>query len=62
MVLRCPALMHPDSALSVHHRVHFFKVYSFVSCFPTLPLNRTKLNYGNMKLKTYEKIYLNDLA
>ena len=39
-----------DSAL-----VHFFKVHSFVRCFPTVPLNRTKLKHGTMKLKTYEK-------
>ena len=55
LVLRDSALVHPESAPSVHPRVHFFKVYSFVSCFLTVPLNRTKLKYGTMKLKTYEK-------
>ena len=55
LVLRVSALVHPDRAPSVHPGVHFFKVYSFVSCFPTVPLNRTKLKYGTMKLKTYEK-------
>ena len=43
--------MHPESAPSVHSGVHFFKVYFFVSCFPTISLNRAKLKYG-----TYEKI------
>ena len=46
--------MHPESAPSVHPRVQFFKVYFFVSLFPTMPLN--KLEYGTMKLKAYEKI------
>ena len=54
-VLRDSALVHPESAPSVHPRVHFLKVYIFVSCFLTVPLNRTKLKYGTMKLKTYEK-------
>ena len=54
LVLKDSALIHPESAPSVHSRVHFFKIYSFVSCFPTVPLNRTKLKYGTMKL-TYEK-------
>ena len=36
--------------------MHFFKGYFFVSCFPTMSLNRTKLKYGNMKLEAYEKI------
>ena len=44
------------SAPSVHPRVHFFKVFFFVSCFPTIALNRTKLKYGAMKLKAHEKI------
>ena len=48
--------MHPEGAPSVHPRVHFFKVYFFVSCFPAMPLNKTKLKYGTMKLKPYEKI------
>ena len=56
LVLRVSALVHPDRAPSVHPGVHFFKVYSFVSCFPTVPLNRTKLKYGIMKLKAYKKI------
>ena len=55
-VLRDSALGHPKSAHSVQLRVHFFKVYYFVSCFPTVPLNRTKLKYGIMKLKAYKKI------
>ena len=55
LVLRYSALVHPDSAPSVHPRVHFFKVYSIASCFLTVPLNRTKLKYGTMKLKPYEK-------
>ena len=38
-----------------NHRVHFFKVYPFVSFFPTVFLNRSKLKYGPMKLKAYEK-------
>ena len=50
LVLKDSALIHPESAPSVHSRVHFFKIYSFVSCFPTVPLNRTKLKYG----MTYE--------
>ena len=29
-------------------------MYSFVRCFPKIPLDRTKLKYGTMKLKTYE--------
>ena len=56
LVLRDSALVHPEIALSVYPRMPFFKVYFFVSCFPTVPLNRTKLRYGNMKLKAYEKI------
>ena len=47
--------MHPEIAPSVHPKVRFFKVYSFVSCFPTIPLNRAKLKYGTMKLKASEK-------
>ena len=43
LVLRDSTLVHPESAPS------------FDSCFPTVPLNRTKLKYGTMKLKTYEK-------
>ena len=56
LVLRDSALVHPESAPSVHPRVHFFKVYFFVSCFPTMPLNRTKLKYRTIKIKAYEKI------
>ena len=48
--------MQPASVPSVHPRVHFFKTYLFVSCFPTMQLNRTNLKYGTMKLKRYEKI------
>ena len=55
MVLSDSALVQPESVPSVHPRVHSFKVYSFVSCFPTMPLYRTKLNNGTMKLKAYEK-------
>ena len=55
LVLRDSILVHPESTPSVHIMVHILKVYSFVSCFPTVPLNRTKLKYGTMKLKTYEK-------
>ena len=54
-VLKVCALVHPGNAPSVHPRVHFLKLNSFVTCFPTVPLNRTKLKYGTMKLKTYEK-------
>ena len=56
LVLRDFALVHPESASSVHPKVHFFKLYFFVSYFPTIPFNRTKLKYGTMKIKTYEKI------
>ena len=55
LVLRDCALVHPESAPSVHPRLHFFKVYSFVSCFLTVPLNRTNLKYRTMKLKAHEK-------
>ena len=55
LVLRDSALGHPESAPSMHPMVHVFKIYSFVSCFLTAPLNRTNLKYGNMKLKNYEK-------
>ena len=58
LVLRESALAHPESAPSMHPRVHIFKVYFFVSCFPTMALNRAKLKYGNMKLRAYEKIML----
>ena len=37
-------------------RVNFFKVHFFVSCFPTMLFNGTKLKYGIMKLKACEKI------
>ena len=56
LVLRDYALVHPESAPSIHPRVHFFKVYYFVSCYPTMSLIRTKLKYGTMKLKAYTKI------
>ena len=55
LVLKDSTFVQPKSAPSVHPRVHFFKVY-FVSCFPTISLNRAKLKYGTMKLKAYEKI------
>ena len=48
--------MDPISAPSVYPRVHIFKVYFSVSCFLIIPLNRTKLKYGTMKLKAYGKI------
>ena len=56
LILKDSTLVHPESAPSVHSRVHFFKVYFFVSCFPTISLNRTKLKYGTLKLKAYAKI------
>ena len=56
LVLRDSALVHPESAPSVHPRLRFFKVYFLVSCFLTMPLNRTKLKYGTVNLKAYEKI------
>ena len=56
LVLRDSALVHTESAPSVDSRVHFFKAYFFMSCFPTISLNRTKLKYGTIKLKAYEKI------
>ena len=51
LVLSNSALVHPESAPSVHPRVQFFKAYSFVVNFPTASLNKTKLKYGTMKLK-----------
>ena len=45
LVLRDSALVHPESAPSMHPRVHFFKVYSSVRSFPTMPLNRTKTKF-----------------
>ena len=56
LVLRDYALVHRKSAFSRQPRMHFFKLYFFVSCFLTMPLNRIKLKYGTMKLKAYEKI------
>ena len=56
LILKDSTLVHPESAPSVHSRVHFFKVYFFVSCFPTISLNRAKLKHGAMKLNAYEKI------
>ena len=55
LILRDSTLVHSESAPSVYRRLHFFKVYSFVSCFLLVPLNRTKLKYGTMKLKAYGK-------
>ena len=46
--------MHPKNTSSVHPTVHVSRVYFFMSCFPTMPLNRTKLKYGTMMLKAYE--------
>ena len=54
-VLSDSALVHPKSATSVHLKVHFVKIYFLVSCFPTTPLNRTKLKCGTMKLM--KKLY-----
>ena len=48
LVLRDSILVHPESVPSVHPWAYFFKVYSFVSYFPTVPLNRTKLKYKTM--------------
>ena len=59
LVPRDSALMHPESSPSVHTRMHCLKVYFFVSCFLTMPLNRTKLQ---LKLRTHEKIYMDDWA
>ena len=56
LVLRESSLLHPESELSVQPREQFFEAYFFVSCFPTMALNRTKLKYGTMKQKAYEKI------
>ena len=56
LVLRHYALVHPESAPSVHPRAHFFKVYFFVNFFPIMLLYSTKLKYGPMKLKAYKKI------
>ena len=56
LVLRESALVHPKSSPSVHLRVHFFKVYFFVSYFSKMSLKRPKLKYGTMKKKANEKI------
>ena len=56
LVLKDSALVHPESVPSVHPSVNLFNVYFSVSCFPTMSLNRTKLEYGTMKLKAYKKI------
>ena len=56
LVLKDSTLVHHESSPSVHSKVHFFKVYFFVSCFPTISLTRTKLKYGTLKLKAYGKI------
>ena len=42
LVLKDSTLVHPERAPSVHSRVHLLKVYFFVSCFPTISLNRAK--------------------
>ena len=56
LVLRDSALVQRESTPSAHPRLNFLKLYFLVSCFLTMPLNRTKLKYGNMmKLKAYEK-------
>ena len=60
LILRDPALMHPESAPLVNPMVHFFKVYFFVNYFLTMYLNRTKRKYGTMKLKVYDKNYMGD--
>ena len=62
LVLKDSALVQPESAPSVHLRVHFFKVYFFASCFPTIPLNRARLKYGTMKLKGLWKDHMDDWA
>ena len=56
LILRDSALVYTEIASSVHHRVLFFKVHSFVDCFPTVPFNKAKLKRENMKLKAYKKI------
>ena len=56
LVLRDSVLVHLEGAPSLQSRVHFFKVYFFVSCFLTMSLNGTKVEYRTMKLKVYEKI------
>ena len=55
LVQRDSALVHPESAPSLYPRVHLFKVYFFVTRFPTMSLNRIKLKYETMKPKAYEK-------
>ena len=40
----------------MYPKVHFFKVHFFVSCFPKMPSNATKLKYRTMKLNAYEII------
>ena len=50
LVLWDSTLVHRESGPSMHPRVSFFKVYSFVSC-----IDRTKLKCGAMKLNAYEK-------
>ena len=56
LVLKDSTLVHPESAFTVHPMVHFFKIYFFVSCFLKISSNRTKLKYGTMKVKAYEKL------
>ena len=53
LVLRDSTFVHTESAPSACPTMDFFKVYSFVSCFLTVPLYRTKLKDDAMKLKTY---------
>ena len=43
LFLRGSVLVHPESAPWIHHRVHYFKVYPFMSSFRKISLNRTKL-------------------
>ena len=64
LVLRDSALVHPERAPSVHPKVYLFAVYFFVTCFffPRMPLNRTNLIYGTMKLKADAKfVWMIDL-
>ena len=49
------AWAHSESSPSVRPWMNVFKVNFSVSCFQAMPLNRTKLRYGSMKVKAYEK-------
>ena len=67
LVLANSVLLHPERASSIRPRVHFFKAYSFVRCFPTtsfsgnmiLFLRREKKDdlsqkmHGNMTFSVY---------